>query len=215
MRIPFSLVAALALGTALEAQPFFIGVRAGQSHSRQMVRFGSSCLQRFCSSNPMIPTGRRPSSPVSGISTTLELHELVAIESDLAFVERGMRDGINDLRLEYVELPVLLRLAVPITLKGPHVFVHTGFAPAREVSCWASRLQQQATIADDCDIWRGPHVDLGIVIGAGLLLRRPMYQITASYRRTSGRRNLAPDPTSQERFNRSSAVLLGFSARMK
>jgi hypothetical protein len=216
-------LAYLSLGARLDAQSLFVGFRAGQATAVQYWHL------RFFDSGK---TARRQPSVTSGITATLDLKSWIAVESDLMYVEKGSRFAFgptDEMRIGYIEMPVLLRLAVPAPIPGLQMFLHGGPAPAIEVSCAGSPVfvpgnraitldifgPSPGTVTRRCDVRRETKRDFGWVTGGGLLLRRPDYQISISRRRTKGVRDLFPDDGFQERFNDARAFLVSVTARAK
>lgn len=225
---PSRVLIGLALGSAslatpADAQSLFVGFRAGQASAVQYWRFRS-----FDSGK----TERRQPSVTSGLTATLDLKSWIAVESDLMYVEKGSRFAfgpLDEMRIGYIEMPVLLRLAAPLPVAGLQLFVHGGAAPAIEVSCAGSPVfvpgsrsitldifgPSPGTVTRRCDVRRETKRDFGWVTGGGLLLRRAEYQISVSRRRTKGVRDLFPDDGFQERFNDARAFLVSVTARAR
>ena len=213
-----SAVALLMLGAVeLQAQSLFVGVRAGQLSARQTSNDASFCSGDVCFAGLNHTTRARKTSAVSGLSATLELAPWIAFASDLQFVEKGMLNEFSraDMKLEYVEMPMMIRVANPVPNVSVRLFGEGGLAPAREVSCRGRQPFDGVTfLSINCGTWRDRKFDVASVLGGGLLLRQPAYQVSLSYRRTRGLRDLQGGHPEQ-RFNDTRAFLVSFVARLK
>lgn len=211
------LLAAVVCAERIEAQGLFVGIRAGQATARQYWRGFSGCDNDSCFVDSRGKTDPRIPGLTGGFVFTFEWTSWLALETDLLFVEKGMRDPGSELRIEYLELPVLLRFGVPLSDQRLRVFVHGGPAPAAEISCSARVIfgQPPTGFPEDCKRWRETKRDLGWVSGVGVLLRQPAYQVSFSWRHTEGLRDLARRERFMERFNDSRAFFVGFGTRVK
>src|SRR5687768_4862201 len=125
------LLAAFICAERLEAQALFVGIRGGQATSRQYWRGFEGCSDDACFVDTKGKTDPRLPGLTGGLAVTFEWTSWIALETDLLFVEKGMRDPGSDLRIEYLELPMLLRLAVPLGDQRLRVF-EIGRASCRE-----------------------------------------------------------------------------------
>lgn len=222
MRVARTLLVLTLLAEPVLAQTLLVGVRAGQARPRIA-----------WSSTRVSPT--REPAVTTGLSATLDVRRWIALEADLLVVEKGMRQVAespetilqparppDELRINYVEMPVLLRLASPWSVLGVQPFLNGGAAPAYEISCLSHLAEAPLgggrigpLTSRDCTFWRQTKWDFALAGGGGLLLRRPAYQISISSRRTYGVRDLRTRMNDATAFNETRAFLVGFAARVK
>ena len=227
----FRLVALVALVVALadtgSAQSILLGMRTGRLSARHAIvescngtiidAVASASVSCFGGQKPLT---RRPPAVTASFLATVELvSSWVALEGELSLVEKGMlQPDFAELRAGYLEMPVLLRLAYPVSDVGVHVFVHGGAAPSRELSCEAHQHVRNprnhlVAVPSRCEQFRDDLTDLGLVVGTGILLRLPNVQATLSWRHTKGTNNIASDGGSRKNDTR--AILLSFQTRAR
>jgi hypothetical protein len=149
---------------------------------------------------------------VAGAFVSLPLGSRLAVQPEALFSQKGAAvddDGVDaTLRLDYVEIPVLLKysLSGARTAGRPSVFVLGGAAVAFKIRAEASATFGEETIDDDVDE-DIEDVDLGIAFGAGLAFDR----VTIDGRYTLGLSNISTDEEEAGKArNRTLSVLAGF-----
>jgi Outer membrane protein beta-barrel domain len=162
-------------------------------------------------------TSRRP-GPIGGAWVRIAPSRPVSFQVEGLFSEKGVKfrapiQGLNgsfDIRLRYIEIPVLARADFGATGSGVRAFVVGGGAPAFKLSARtkaAANGEEQTRDADD-EIYAG---DFGLVGGGGVELGRAL--IEARY--THGIRHINTDDNGDEDRikNRVFSVMFGFRLR--
>jgi hypothetical protein len=149
---------------------------------------------------------------VAGAFVSLPLGSRLAVQPEALFSQKGAAvddNGVDaTLRLDYVEIPVLLKysLSAARTPGGTSVFVFGGPAVAFKIRAEASATFGEETIDDDIDE-DIEDMDLGIAFGAGVAFGRVM--IDGRY--TLGLSNISTDEEEGGKArNRTLSVLAGF-----
>ncbi len=197
----------LLVAPPLLAQPVLLGVKAGSSRSTMQSTSGGVAST---------PWGSR-SDPSAGISAAVRVRGPLSVQVEGLYARRGWADGSeSNLRLDYLEMPVLLRLA-PEARRAVIPVVLLGVAPSTEVSCGGLRQppmptgftrNNAAAQPMDCSSERQRQRDLGLVGSIGVDVPLRSMAITTELRHTRGTRDLTPLYSSVQR-NRSMAVLVG------
>lgn len=191
----------------LVAQPVLVGVKAGSSWSTMQSTSGGVAST---------PWGSR-SDASAGISAALHVRGPLSVQVEGLYARRGWADGAeSNLRLDYLEMPVLLRLA-PEARRAVIPVVLLGVAPSTEVSCGGMRQPPLPTDFSQnnalpqpiqCNDERQRRRDLGLVGSIGVDVPLRTMAITTELRHTRGTRDLTPLYSSVQR-NRSMALLVG------
>lgn len=148
-----------------------------------------------------------------------------SLQAELMYVQKGggvegtdpdFGTGELTLELDYVEIPVLLRLAIPAgMLLRPYVY--GGPAVAFEVGCQARITFDGLSISGDCDDdFDRRTVDVGMMFGGGVGLPVGVGRILLEARYNVGLVNLPDDPEDgPDVKNRALNVLAGFSIPLR
>jgi len=168
---------------AAQAQQLLLGGRIGRTSAMQHL------------SDPSFDYGRREGLS-TGVAATLELRSWFALEMEGLYAEKGARiDGFYEMRIDYLDVPLLARVASPVALYNLRPFLVAGLAPSVELHCsgyttnpvaYSSSSNPPGTVPLNCDDQRRHHTDRGEVFGGGILLNRGRMQFTAEFRRTRG-----------------------------
>jgi len=149
---------------------------------------------------------------VAGAFVSLPLGSRLAVQPEALFSQKGAAvdaDGVDaTLRLDYLEIPVLLKYSLSgARTPGRHcVFVFGGPAVAFKIRAEASATFGEETIDDDVDE-DIENVDLGVAFGAGVSFGR----VTIDGRYTLGLSNISTDEEEAGKArNRTLSVLAGF-----
>lgn len=195
----FFLVAVMVLPTpALSAQSLWLGAKAGRSSAKLADE----------------DLGRRVAF-TGGVTLTIEFTQALALQGEVLYAEKGFvdRPGDWEMQITYLEIPVLLRLAIPTkTLIRPVVLA--GFAWSLEVDCggWTTLPYigpPPPPIPLDCDHMRTDHLDMGWVVGGGLEFRVGRFSVTVEGRYTGGMIDIGSHYTFANVKNETVAFLVG------
>lgn len=149
-----------------------------------------------------------------GIFLTFKLGRTLAVQPELLFVMKGSRyvngrgpDAYREIMsLEYVEMPILLKLYLP-ALRRLRAHVFAGPAPAINIRArvearFAGEVQEESL--DDI-----MGVDLGVAAGAGLEIPSGRGRVTVDLRWTAGLTTLSKRPDDDIR-NGALSLLVGY-----
>jgi hypothetical protein len=165
-----------------------------------------------------------PSSPfsartglIAGASLSLQLIDFAGIQVEAQYVQKGASSG-NDFRatVGYAELPLLVRLAVPLDPSTIRPIALVGLAPALEIACSVRARPGNIPEAPplppqrmDCIEWRNRKRDVGVILAAGIETRSMPASLTAEIRRTSGRKNIIVGYERVRMFNNVWSIVVG------
>lgn len=136
-----------------------IGIKAGMTSSHFVGSEGTSAFAEY-TQKPAITFG------ISGLA---RLTEWLSIQPDILFVSKGRRtslDGalVSTLNVEYVELPVLARIGIPI---GQHVSPYLMAGPALGILLtFENEREIDGSVTDLSD--EAKRIDVSGVLGAGV-----------------------------------------------
>ena len=178
-------------------QTVLLGARAGYVAARQVDDFGSSSA---------LPGGS------AGFAALFDITTWFGVEADVLYTQKGWRMDRAWLGLDYLELPLLMRLAVPLTDidagpdPGLQPFVLLGSTHSFLVKCSRgglsfdepnsgifgrpTRTSSHSQFPTSCARYARPDSDLGLTIGTGVTLRRPRGHLTFEVRHTKGFENV-------------------------
>jgi hypothetical protein len=219
------LAASMMLPAEAECQSLWVGLRGGIVRARQVDDYGPSASL---------------GGAAVGLATVLEVRPWLGLEADFFFTEKGWRHpGSGGSSLDYLEIPMLVRLAIPGTDVdadpdlGVRPFVLVGAVRSFLVGCstiiakdgyGTTDGHRRPTRFDDhqfgsCSSYDPGHRDAGAQVGAGVSLRRLQYQVTLEARHTRGLTDIRSGPLPQTcgpctLTNRVSSVLAGVVMRM-
>lgn len=176
---------------SLPAQALSLGVRAGPSRSH--LAGGAA--------------GNRRDGFTLGIAARRHLIGQVAVQVEALYSQKGWSAGQSGLLLDYLEVPVLLRLSAPHWGPGVIVSALAGVSLATEVGCTWHR----AVGSPDCGGARDSRTDVGFVASLELEHRFSRGQGSFELRYVQGATNLSPTPTAIPIRNRSIVLLFGFT----
>jgi hypothetical protein len=190
------------LARPIHAQAVSLGVRVGVSRSH------------------VIPDwdGSRRVGVMAGLAGRLQLTDVLALQVEALYSQKGWRNGAYGLDLDYVDAPILVRVSIPPRLLGVTVSALAGVSVSRELSCQlrvgsGNDLQSPwppgPVLLADCIAMRNHLIDFGLAAGAEIARALPRGQITIEARYLHGTKNLSYG--GHVLRNRSFAVLLGVS----
>lgn len=161
--------------------------------------------------------GSRRNGITAGLSARLQVTPVVGLQLEALYSQKGRRAGDQHLFLDYVEVPVLVRLSLPHRLLGLTVSGLGGVTAATELSCrWrtASGVDSEPgapisyVVDADCIGLRNQLNDFGLVAGAQLERRLAVGHLTIEGRYVHGTKNLSYGGDVLR--NRSVALIFGF-----
>lgn len=181
-----------------------VGAEVGYSRSD----LGGVAARRIRSRQGAL-TGVFLQAPLRG-ALSLRPEVLFALKGGLAqaTVEGGGSVPL-DIGLAYIEMPVLLRLAVPRGRFRPMLF--GGPAPALQIGCDLQVLDPGTPLRAACDETNLPafrDFDVGVVVGGGVEVRWPQSGLSVEARYTTGLRSVLDGVDVR---NRSVGVLLALT----
>lgn len=112
---------------------------------------------------------------VVGVGAKRRIFEWLSLRGELELVRRGFSGGGAQLRMTYLEVPLLLEAAVPLG-GGRHLLASVGGTAGREVSCYAEATPPvpggEGAAAgspreEDCRAFRTRRTDVGLAAGVG------------------------------------------------
>jgi hypothetical protein len=168
---------------AAQAQSLLLGGRIGRSSAMQHLN------------EPEFDYSRRLGVS-AGVAATFELRSWFALQMEGLYAEKGARlDASYEMRVDYLEFPLLARVASPVAFHGFRPFLDGGLAPSFELRCsgYSSAFYLASIVAGpsqrvplNCDYQRKRHADRGRVLGGGVLFNRGRMQWSGELRRTRG-----------------------------
>jgi hypothetical protein len=200
--------ALLALATPLAAQSVEFGPRLGFAYSTVSVESDG-------------PDDTEESSLVGLVAGAFARFRpgKFGLQTELAYVRKGASvDAAGetlDIKLGYLEIPLLLVAPIGGQLNGASGFVYGGPAVALEMGCKGTISDTGISADFDCDdqafdLFDRAKVDVGATLGAGLRFAMGGGALIADARYTYGFVNLNKESGDKVR-NRSAAVSLGYS----
>ena len=169
------------------------------------------------------PDWRSRVSPTFGAILRLRIRNALSIQFEGFYAKKGadFGDSASGLRIDYLEMPVLLRLASRTDTSGTGIAVLLGFALSREVGCRlryytgsnvASAMEATGFVANhDCIERRSDAIDYGVVGAVELEGLLPLGRISVELRYTYGLANVASEFSGWAVRNRSVALLFGYA----
>ncbi|MDQ6611781.1 MAG: PorT family protein [Gemmatimonadota bacterium] len=160
-----------------------------------------------------------------GVFARIPLAGMVSLQPEVHYAQNGVtleatggEVGKLDLHIDYVEVPVLLRLDIP-TGSSIHPILLAGASAAYRVKCQLSGGASGATASFDCESNPGSSStsvdpfkksDFSVVGGAGLALTSMGRSISLQARYTLGLQTIATDTADGIKpKNRALSILLG------
>jgi hypothetical protein len=161
------------------------------------------------------------SGAMGGVTARLDLSRIVALQLELLHAEKGFDENADHtMRSDFLELPVLLRVSIPIGVEWATPVLMGGMAPSREWRCGGREVGQSigwvppSSRPIDCENWRTELADLGAVASVGFAIRRGDFGFEAHYRYTHGLQNQYLGFDMYELRYRTSAILIGVTHRV-
>jgi hypothetical protein len=185
---PLLFALSLGLPVAACAQSLWLGAKAGVDRASWSGNLGASSK----------PYGTR-TGVTAGATVSLRFSELLALQLEALYSEKGATrpDGFRA-DVAYVEIPLLVRLTLPLRALPIQPMAMAGVAPAWEISCGAlarpnyiPEAPPPPAIPMDCIGWRTERRDVGTVLAGGVEIPMRGFEVTAEVRRTSGHSNIA------------------------
>jgi outer membrane protein with beta-barrel domain len=178
-------VVALAVIVALPSRAHAQAETAAPVHARPDIGILGGVNFAKVEGNDFFRTPDARKAFVGGGFVLFHLHHGLGIEPELLYAQQGGRNDDTDaeLRLDYVQLPVLLRydFLEPSTV---HPFVYGGPAFSLEVNC-SRTTEGHAVDCDQSSIHQRPF-DFAGVIGAGVSLKVGREAVSLSARYLAG-----------------------------
>jgi hypothetical protein len=159
----------------------------------------------------------------AGAFLTLGLTRALEVQPELLLVQKGGAaesiEGTGDVRLTYLQLPVLLRLSPADPASAVRPFVLAGGSPGFRVGCEVKADLGTGGDTADCDnpLFGGELdtrlVDLGLVVGGGTEVGRGRLGVVIDARYDFSLTTFDDSPTDQDVRNRAFMILLGVVVR--
>lgn len=193
----------LVLTTAIPLYAQRIGIMAGATYSN------------LRSSDDLELKNRTGS--IFGVSLQFPVGQKITLQPELQFLNKGaefrpvgVRENSGNVRLDYVEIPLLLRYDFARTIIGPHVYI--GPSVGWNVGCearYTSTDTEAAPFTTDCDDdgFKPKTLDYGLTAGAGVDLNFGGIGATAGLRYGIGLADIRQDNKSQFRNRVHNGVL--------
>jgi hypothetical protein len=200
----------LVLAASVQAQTFHVGGHVGRTSAKQHVGDPVSTYQ-----------------VVHGLSAgafgRLALTPWLAVQADVVYAQKGARwYSSYEMRLDYLEAPLTVRLASPVPLFGARPYLYSGVAPSVELRCGGyttppsilSVYPGPAPVALDCLSQRQRYTDRGTVLGGGVSLQRGRNEVALELRRVRGE-DISGYGACCRLRNDVTTLLLGVSRRLR
>ena len=160
-----------------------------------------------------------------GVFAKIPLAGMVSLQPEVHYAQNGVTlEGKGtevrklDVRVDYVEVPVLLRLDIP-TSSSIHPILLAGASAAYRVKCQLAASASGTSMSFDCDAITGAgstspdplkKSDFSVVGGAGLAMTSMGRSISLQARYTHGLQNIATETADGIKpKNRALSILLG------
>ncbi len=194
------------------AQSVWAGAKAGLDRAAWSGDFGLSYN----------PFGTR-AGVTAGVTLSVGLKEVLSVQVEALYTEKGATgpDGFRA-NMTYLEVPLLVKLALPLPALHIQPMAMAGLAPAWEISCRA--LAQPAYIPEapppapipmDCIGWRTERRDMGAVLAGGVEVPLGRVKVTAEIRRTTGRINVAQGYAPLSTYNNVWSFIVGMAVAVR
>lgn len=143
-----------------------------------------------------------------------------SVQPEVLFVRKGAKESDEDgefkIKIDYVEIPVLLRYDV-MTAGGVAPFFYAGPAVAFEIACNLSQENGQSVEADCDEVDEFPErksLDVGILGGAGVAFAAGPGNLFVEGRYNFGLTNISDSELDDEAKNRSASVMVGYAVSL-
>jgi hypothetical protein len=202
-----AVVALLPLSIAL-SQSLYLGVQGGTTSATQHETTGRGyeAVHRLS----------------GGVTASVEFTRWLAVQAEALYAQKGSRSGeFYEVRLDYVEVPLMVRLSTPFELAGLRAFVTGGGAGAWERGCsgWNALTLDlwpgaPVTVLQGCPTQRQKRGDLSLVSGMGLAYHAGSQLLSVEIRHTSGISSISGYSCCSLR-NDATSVLVGASVKLR
>ncbi len=197
----------------LRAQEIVYGIKAGASQADLLT------VNRR-TRDMSAPWDSRTDATV-GVTVAIGARRLAALQLEALFARKGWRhvQSASELRLDYVEMPILLRLA-PTRARDITPVMLLGVAPSAELSCGGRSRPPTIGFGPaplqpiDCNEQRQRRYDVGLVGAVGADVSLGSVALTTELRYTHGVRDLSPASPFAEVRHRSMSVLVGVRSNL-
>jgi hypothetical protein len=126
---------------------------------------------------------------IAGVTALRQVTTWFALETGALYSEKGSRSLAHMYRMNYIEIPLTVRLTTKQPLLGVQPYAIAGVASAQRVGCsgWTMIASPSgpSRAALSCDEYR--RTDLGRALGVGASHNRTHVQYRAEVRKTVGR----------------------------
>ncbi|HEX8690826.1 MAG TPA: porin family protein [Longimicrobium sp.] len=203
-----AVAAALVLGAAsgAAAQGISVGVKAGVN----VATLGGDDVEDADSRIGL----------VGGAFLVYRFSDMLAIQPEVLYSQKGASfsdtEGELTVKLDYVDVPVLLRLNVPVTGSSLRPSVFAGPVFSLRASCGAEAEFNGGSVEVDCDELDEEGIavkdtDVGLAFGAGLDFPAGRATVTLDGRYTLGLSSIDDSDLDADVKNRAFAVMLGIA----
>lgn len=139
-----------------------------------------------------------------GLTLQLPLGDAVAFEPELLFVNKGSEfdvtsGGVRNVKLDYLEIPMLLRFGSRGSGLAPHFYVgpSVGFNMNCSVTLKGGGIPNTSSDCKNDDFFEPTSLDWGAIVGAGVDLNVGGVGLTGGARYGIGLANIAKDNSSE------------------
>ena len=150
----------------------------------------------------------------------VRVNDVFSIEPEVLYSQKGAEvqgtgsnsDLEGSVRLDYIEVPLLLKFWVPVSNSGFRPFLFAGPAIGFEVNCTLEGEILSATGSEDCDdtpLVKTKSTDFGGAIGGGIEFLAGMQAVRVDARYTHGFTDINDSGDAREIKNRAFAVTVG------
>ena len=157
---------------------------------------------------------------LAGVFLDVALNDVFSIEPEVLFSQKGAEvegTGNNSelegtFKLDYIEVPLLLKFKVPVSSAGFRPFLFAGPAVGFEVKCELDGEILSVTGDTDCDetsLVNTKSTDFGGTVGGGFEFLAGMQAVRVDARYTHGFTDINDSADAREIKNRTFAVTVG------
>ena len=148
------------------------------------------------------------------------MNDVFSIEPEVLYSQKGAEvegtgsnaDREGSVRLDYIEVPLLLKFWVPVSNSGFRPFLFAGPSIGFEVNCTLEGEILSVTGSTDCDktsLVKTKSTDFGGTIGGGIEFRAGMQAVRVDARYTHGFTDINDSGDAREIKNRAFALTVG------
>ena len=157
---------------------------------------------------------------LAGAFLDVALNDVFSIEPEVLYSQKGSEvEGTGEnaelegsVKLDYIEVPVLLKFKVPVSNSGFRPFLFAGPSVGFELNCSLDGEILSVTGSTDCEetsVVRTKSTDFGGTVGGGIEFLAGMQAVRLDARYTHGFTNISDSADSRDIKNRTFAVTVG------